>query len=186
MLVEVCLVVLLLGRKGNRLMALIVLLFRFVRIFPDSILGNDIIRFDPFLGCSRIPLAWIASLGPCGEWPLWFFPSSLFCSSNCVTFILVGKWTEERNKQHFRNAKECWNERTFKGKSEPIEDASARRIKDFCSSSFIACVVYCQLRAQHIVPRRMVEMEEANLKKDFETFANLTMKVSLDKFVSCI
>ena len=34
-----------------------------------------------------------------------------------------------------------------------------------------------QLRAEHVVPRRMVEMEEAILKKDFEKFADLTMKV---------
>ena len=51
-----------------------------------------------------------------------------------------------------------------------------------CSLSkfhFVKIFLYCQLRAEHIVPRRMLEMEEAILKKDFEKFADLTMKVSV-------
>lgn len=43
-----------------------------------------------------------------------------------------------------------------------------------------------KLRAEHIVPRRMVEMEEAILKKDFEKFANLAMKDSNQFHAICL
>lgn len=40
-----------------------------------------------------------------------------------------------------------------------------------------------QLRAEHVVPRRMAEMEDAISKKDFDKFADLTMKVSQRQFL---
>ena len=43
--------------------------------------------------------------------------------------------------------------------------------------SFCSFYFGTQLRAEHVVPRRMVQMEEAIMKKDFDKFADLTMKV---------